>query len=189
MEMQYKITMLGGGGVGKSALTIMLVTDKFSDIYDPSVEDSYRKLTTVDGEGAQIDILDTAGQEEFVVMHDEWIRAGEGFLLVYSISSRTSFEVVKYFRDKVMRTKETVKPPMVLAGNKCDLPESERSVTKQEGEALARSWGIPFYETSAKDRINTDECFHQLVREIKRSRGSRTSKVKKDKGDKGCMIL
>lgn len=63
--------MLGGGGVGKSALTIRLVTDNFLDEYDPTIEDSYRKTCMIDQEMAMLEILDTAGQEEFSSMQDQ----------------------------------------------------------------------------------------------------------------------
>eukprot|EP00490_Sorites_sp_Unknown_P002761 CAMPEP_0114656540 /NCGR_PEP_ID=MMETSP0191-20121206/12498_1 /TAXON_ID=126664 /ORGANISM="Sorites sp." /LENGTH=98 /DNA_ID=CAMNT_0001873961 /DNA_START=92 /DNA_END=384 /DNA_ORIENTATION=+ len=87
-DQDYKIVVLGGGGVGKSALTIRLVTDNFLDEYDPTIEDSYRKQVMIDDKPALLDILDTAGQEEFSSMQDQWMREGKGFLLVYSITSR-----------------------------------------------------------------------------------------------------
>jgi GTPase KRas protein len=83
--LEYKLVVLGGGGVGKSALTIRLVTDNFLDEYDPTIEDSYRKQVMIDDETALLDILDTAGQEEFSSMQDQWMRDGQGFLLVYNI--------------------------------------------------------------------------------------------------------
>eukprot|EP01084_Bolivina_argentea_P056829 103936_1 len=89
---EYKIVVLGGGGVGKSALTIRLVTDNFLDEYDPTIEDSYRKQVEIDNRPALLDILDTAGQEEFSSMQDQWMREGKGFLLVYSITSTATFD-------------------------------------------------------------------------------------------------
>eukprot|EP00456_Euglypha_rotunda_P009482 TRINITY_DN1213_c2_g3_i1.p1 TRINITY_DN1213_c2_g3~~TRINITY_DN1213_c2_g3_i1.p1 ORF type:complete len:102 (-),score=33.59 TRINITY_DN1213_c2_g3_i1:24-329(-) len=74
---EYKLVVLGGGGVGKSALTIRLVTDNFLDEYDPTIEDSYRKQVMIDDETALLDILDTAGQEEFSSMQDQWMRDGK----------------------------------------------------------------------------------------------------------------
>merc|ERR1712113_830636 len=113
---EYKIVVLGGGGVGKSALTIRLVTDNFLDEYDPTIEDSYRKQVSIDGKPALLDILDTAGQEEFSSMQDQWMREGKGFLLVYSIVSRQSFDEVSMLRDKILRTKDTDDVPIVLCG-------------------------------------------------------------------------
>jgi small GTP-binding protein len=62
---EYKLVVVGGGGVGKSALTIQLINHHFMDEYDPTIEDSYRKQVEIDQETCLLDILDTAGQEEF----------------------------------------------------------------------------------------------------------------------------
>merc|ERR1712217_851462 len=106
--------VLGGGGVGKSALTIRLVTDNFLDEYDPTIEDSYRKQVEIDGQTALLDILDTAGQEEFASMQDQWMREGKGFLLVYNITPRTTFTEIRSLREEILRAKEASSVPMVL---------------------------------------------------------------------------
>jgi small GTP-binding protein len=62
---EYKLVVVGTGGVGKSALTIQLINHMFMDDYDPTIEDSYRKQVEIDGTTCLLDILDTAGQEEF----------------------------------------------------------------------------------------------------------------------------
>ncbi|CEO97156.1 Ras family [Plasmodiophora brassicae] len=166
-NLEYRIVVLGGGGVGKSALTIRLVTDNFLDEYDPTIEDSYRKQVMVDDETALLDILDTAGQEEFSSMQDQWMRDGKGFLLVYNITARNTFDEVSGLYDKILRSKDQEKVPIVLCGNKCDLV-NDREVQTSEGEELAAQWGCPFFETSAKEKINNEECFFQVVREIRK---------------------
>jgi len=55
---EYKIVVVGSGGVGKSALTIQLVQNHFIDEYDPTIEDSYRRQVAVDGDICLLDILD-----------------------------------------------------------------------------------------------------------------------------------
>ena len=164
----YKVVVLGSGGVGKSALTIRFVTDNFLDDYDPTIEDSYRKQINVDDECARLDILDTAGQEEYSSMQDQWIRDGKGFLLVYAINQRSSFEEINMIRDKILRSKDTDNVPIVLVGNKCDLAD-ERQVTQDEAKELANSWKCQFIEASAREKINSDEIFLQVVREIRTS--------------------
>lgn len=165
---EYRLVVVGGGGVGKSSMTIQFVQSHFVEIYDPTIEDSYRKQVGIDGEVALLDILDTAGQEEYNAMRDSYMRGGQGFLLVYSITSRTSFEETAQFREQILRVKDADKVPMVLIANKSDM-EEDRQVHKDEGVDLARAWGIPFFETSAKIRLNIDESFSELVREIRRS--------------------
>jgi len=167
-NLEYKIVVLGGGGVGKSALTIRLVTDNFLDEYDPTIEDSYRKQVMIDDETALLDILDTAGQEEFSSMQDQWMRDGKGFLLVYNIISRPTFDEVSLLHEKILRTKDCDRVPMVLVGNKCDLKD-ERQVEYNEGAELAKKWNCQFFETSAKIKLNNEACFFELVREIRRA--------------------
>ncbi|KDO19758.1 hypothetical protein SPRG_15092 [Saprolegnia parasitica CBS 223.65] len=156
---EYKLVVLGSGGVGKSALVIRLVTDNFLEDYDPTIEDSYRKQVVIDQKQALLDILDTAGQEEYTTMQDQWMREGKGFLLVYSITSRTTFDEIKTFKDKILRAKDTNRVSMVLVGNKCDL-ERNRDVSFAEGQALAREWGWSLHG-------DNEDCFFQVVREIR----------------------
>jgi len=183
---EYKLVIVGGGGVGKSALTIQLIQNHFIDEYDPTIEDSYRKQVTIDEETCLLDILDTAGQEEYSAMRDQYMRTGQGFILVYAITSRSSFDEISSFRDQILRVKDRDKVPMVLSGNKCDL-ESERQVTSNEGSDLAKSFGCPFLETSAKTRINVEESFFSLVREIRKESGGAEGAKKQKKSGGGKL--
>ena len=186
-KLEHKLVVLGGGGVGKSALTIRLVTDNFLEEYDPTIEDSYRKEVMVDESCALLDILDTAGQEEYSSMQDQWMREGKGFLLVYSITSQNTYDEITLFKDKILRAKDMDKVPMVLVGNKCDL-ENEREVSTEQGKKLAIEWGCPYMEVSAKERIRNDECFHEVVREIRRMEVKIEGKKPKTKKP-FCVVL
>ncbi len=92
--------------------------------------DSYRKQCMIDDEVALLDVLDTAGQEEYSAMREQYMRTGEGFLLVYSIASRQTFEEIVTFQNQILRVKDKDYFPMIVVGNKCDL-EGERQVAKQ----------------------------------------------------------
>jgi GTPase KRas protein len=165
---EYKLVVVGGGGVGKSALTIQMVQSHFVDEYDPTIEDSYRKNCLIDSEPALLDVLDTAGQEEYSAMREQYMRTGEGFLLVYSITSRSSFEEIVTFYKQILRVKDKDSFPVVLVGNKCDLGETERAVSLEEGRSLARQFGnCKFMETSAKQRVNVEDAFYELVRQVR----------------------
>lgn len=165
MLKEYKIVVVGGGGVGKSALTIQLIQSHFVDEYDPTIEDSYRKQCTVDNEQVVLDILDTAGQEEYLAMREQYMRTGEGFLLVYAINSKNSLDELQVFYEQIQRVKDSDNVVVLVVGNKSDL-ESERQVSYEEGLAFARLLSCPFMETSAKQRINVEEAFYGLVRSI-----------------------
>lgn len=151
--------------------------------------DSYRKQCVIDDEVALLDVLDTAGQEEYSAMREQYMRTGEGFLLVYSITSRQSFEEILTFEQQILRVKDKDYFPMIVVGNKADL-EGEREVSTEgslhshlridvpfsspqltqqtEGQQLAKQFGCKFVETSAKSRKNVDQAFFDIVREIRR---------------------
>ncbi|GAA5796890.1 RAP1A, member of ras oncogene family [Helicostylum pulchrum] len=165
---EYKLVVLGSGGVGKSALTVQFVQSIFVEKYDPTIEDSYRKQVEVDGQQCMLEILDTAGTEQFTAMRDLYMKNGQGFLLVFSITSSVTLTDLYDLRDQILRVKDGENVPMVLVGNKCDL-EEERMVSREQSMELSQQWGgKPFYETSARFKINVDQVFYDLVRQINR---------------------
>ena len=189
---QYRIAVFGGGAVGKTSLTTRLIIGKFGDHYDPTLGDECLKDVTADETDMRLEIFDTAGREEFSSVQEEWMRSGDGFLIVYSITSRQTFEEVELIRDKISRAKDEdiEKIPIVIVGNKCDL-EEQRQVKKEEGFQFAKENYLPFFETSAKEGINNDECFYEVAREIRRiEQMLPTPRHKKEKKQKNyCMIL
>jgi small GTP-binding protein len=183
---EYKIVVLGSGGVGKSALTVQFVQGIFVEKYDPTIEDSYRKQVEVDGQQCMLEILDTAGTEQFTAMRDLYMKNGQGFVLVYSITAQSTFNDLTDLREQILRVKDTDDVPLVLVGNKCDL-EDERVVGKEKGQGLAKVFSnCTFLETSAKNKVNVNEIFYDLVRQINRKNpdGPRKSKQKG-----GCLLL
>ena len=166
---EYKLVVMGSGGVGKSSLTNQFVQGVFTDKYDPTIEDSYKKEIEVDGQKCKVEILDTAGTEQFIALRDSYMKNGQGFLLVYSITSQATLNDLNELYDQIVRVKETRDAPIILVGNKCDL-DSERVVSKDQGQYLAQQFKCPFLETSAKDKINVTDIFHKLVRRINSSR-------------------
>ncbi|XP_035309618.1 GTPase KRas-like isoform X2 [Cricetulus griseus] len=186
---EYKLVVVGADGVGKSALTIQLIQNHFVDVYDPTIEDSYRKQVVIDGETCLLDILDTAGQEEYSAMRDQYMRTGEGFLCVFAMNNTKSFEAIHHYREQIKRAKDSEDVPMVLVGNKCDLPS--RTVDTNQAQDLAGSYGIPFIETSAKTRQRVEDAFYTLVREIRnhKEKMSKDGKKKKKKSKTKCITM
>jgi GTPase KRas protein len=168
---EFKIAMIGGGGVGKSALTVMFVQNTFLEEYDPTIEDSYKKNVLIDGEWANLSILDTAGQEEYRALRDQHFRQSDGFIFVYSIIQRKTIDEVLDMHDQMLRVKDLPADtiPTVLVGNKLDLDE-DREIPTEVGIKVAKklSSSVPFLECSAKTRENVDEMFAQMVRELRR---------------------
>eukprot|EP00026_Physarum_polycephalum_P015335 Phypoly_transcript_15986.p1 GENE.Phypoly_transcript_15986~~Phypoly_transcript_15986.p1 ORF type:complete len:134 (+),score=21.76 Phypoly_transcript_15986:364-765(+) len=112
-----------------------------------------------------LEILDTAGTEQFTAMRDLYMKNGQGFILVYSIIANSTFSDLDDLKNQICRVKDRDDVPMVLVGNKCDL-EAQRQVATSRGEALAQKFDCAFLEASAKERINVDQVFYDLVRQI-----------------------
>jgi len=167
LNQAYKIVVVGGGGVGKSAITIQFIQSYFVTDYDPTIEDSYTKQCVIDDTVAKLDILDTAGQEEFSAMREQYMRSGEGFLLVFSLADRNSYEEIYKFHKQVLRVKDRDEFPMLVVANKADL-EKNRQVSRPECENMAKQLKTPFIECSAKNRMNVDQAFYELVRLIRK---------------------
>eukprot|EP01099_Mayorella_cantabrigiensis_P000535 TRINITY_DN1242_c0_g1_i3.p1 TRINITY_DN1242_c0_g1~~TRINITY_DN1242_c0_g1_i3.p1 ORF type:complete len:218 (-),score=74.65 TRINITY_DN1242_c0_g1_i3:210-863(-) len=176
MVKELKLVVLGSGGVGKSAITVQFVQGVFVEKYDPTIEDSYRKNVEVDGQQYLLEILDTAGTEQFTAMRDLYMKDGQGFVLAYSIIAQSTFSDLQDIHDQIVRVKDREDFPMVLCGNKCDL-EEQRVISKQEGQDLAKKFGnCSFIEASAKTTTNIKEIFYDLVRQIEKDAAKNNAK-------------
>mmetsp|Transcript_38128 Transcript_38128/g.51593 ORF Transcript_38128/g.51593 Transcript_38128/m.51593 type:complete len:224 (-) Transcript_38128:182-853(-) len=160
-----KICVVGKGGVGKSAMTLRFVRDGWVDYYDPTFADSYTKLVELDGEVVQVEVLDTAGQEAYEALQDQWFVAGHGFILVYSIVDDQTLDDLHDIRDRILEANPNPEVPMILVGNKLDLKD-DRIVSYSEGKALAQSFDTHFSEISAKDNVGVTNAFEEIIRRV-----------------------
>ena len=94
-EVEIKLVILGKSLVGKSALTYRFINDQFPTEHDTTIEDQYKIKMNIDGFNCHIEILDTAGQDDYQSMLETWINFGSGFLLVYSIDDMESYYEAK----------------------------------------------------------------------------------------------
>ncbi|EFE37315.1 hypothetical protein TRV_08011 [Trichophyton verrucosum HKI 0517] len=240
---EYHIVVLGAGGVGKSCLTgkslagfiqslfwcllfaltarpAQFVQNIWIESYDPTIEDSYRKVLAVDvsvslfsysptseypliffpyigtamssrnlGRNNSVSLI-TSNLPDSIPGHPQtnklnysrheqlathkahpfsrelYMKQGEGFLLVFSITSMSSLNELQELREQIIRIKDDEKVPIVIVGNKSDL-EEDRAVSRSRAFALSQQWGnAPYYETSARRRANVDEAFIDLCRQI-----------------------
>lgn len=119
-----------------------------------------------------LDILDTAGQEEYAALRDQYMMTGEGFILAFSLIDRTTFDELVPLHNQILKVKGSSSIPIVLVGNKLDLATKEpgkRAVTPAEIQKIAAEWGVQHFETSAKDGTNVDDCWRTLVRQVRKS--------------------
>ena len=164
-DKQYKVVMLGSGAVGKSAITVQMVSGHFLSSYDPTIEDSYRTTINVNNKDIILNIIDTAGQEEFYALRDQYMRSGDGYIIVFSITSITSFLEVNAIKEQlniVLDADNNTLIPIILVGNKCDL-EEYRQVQSSDAQRLAEEWRVKYFETSAKNKTNINRIFEELI--------------------------
>ncbi|KAH9028506.1 P-loop containing nucleoside triphosphate hydrolase protein [Lactarius hengduanensis] len=173
---EFNAVVLGAGGVGKSALTVRFMRGEFVENYDPTIQEEYRRSIEVDGELTWLEVLDTAGAEQFTALNELYITSGRGFILVFSLTLEASL------REGI---------PMVLVGTKLDLT-NEREVSSATLRELATRWKIPVYETSAKRDWDVREAFEDLVRQMREYYPVEPPKKKKKRGLRGkspCIMM
>ena len=124
------------------------------------------------------------------------MRGGEGFILVYTVTEKRSFQEVRRFKEMIDRVRNYEKVPIVIAANKKDL-EHKRQVSTKEGETMAKEFDCPFFETSAALRHNVDETFEEIVRCIRQkeredyfaSSGGKAQNAKKSSSGGASKLL
>jgi small GTP-binding protein len=164
---RVKILLLGDSGVGKSSLILRWTMDKFSPTLVGTVGVNFKtkKVNVVDDEQVLVQVWDTAGQEQFHKITTSYYKGANGIMLVYDVSDRQSMENVEYWV-KNIKSHATDSVQVVLVGNKSDLrtPESiDRCSDPDVGKKFSVKYGVPYFETSAKESINVDEAFMTVV--------------------------
>jgi GTPase KRas len=136
----------------------------------------------IDGDAVVLDLLDSAGQEEFSAVRDEYMRDGQGFLMCYSVTSKTSFEVMHGLCEQLLRARDVddmrnAKFAVMIVGNKSDMDDKYRQVSGEEGTMYADKHGYMFIEASAKLDINVGDAFFQVARGVRQALGADISVV------------
>lgn len=165
--------MLGDSGVGKSSLIIRWTADTFSTdlVGTVGVNFKTRKVTVLE-ESIQVQVWDTAGQEQFHKITTSYYKGANGIMLVYDVSDKRSVDNVEYWvRNIKSHASDCVQ--VALIGNKVDLRlvDPTRCVETSHGLNFSAKFGVPYFETSAKDSTNVEEAFHTLITNILSSDG------------------
>lgn len=160
----------------------------FTETYDPTLEDSYRRQCVIDGIPSHLEILDTAGQEEYGALREQWIRQNELFVIVYDVTRRSSFEATEKLFHEVLDVKRKLDAShfspslIILVGNKSDL-DNRRLVGTTEGHNLAKKLGCGFIETSAKLGTNVETAFFTVVRADRKLRQEKMDEENKGRNE------
>jgi Ras family protein len=183
-----KIAVLGSRSVGKSSLVIQFIENHFVEPYYPTIENTFSKGVLYKGVEYDCDIIDTAGQDEYSILNSKHAIGIHGYVLVYSVTSRRSFDMIKIVYDKIIDFCGKNDIPCVIVGAKTDLQSSpnSRQVQPNEGEELAKSNKAAWVETSAKNNVNVGKVFELCLAEIeKRSPHGQTDQPEASK----CIVM
>jgi len=170
LRKQRNIVLLGYSMVGKTAICTRFVNDRFRDAYEPTYEKAFSKVLSVGGQEVECVIKDTQGLNDQEIFRNEYGLGYHGYVLVYSIASKSSLEILDGINAKLLDLTGNAKVPRLLVGAKADLGRSE--VSTAEAKAAAARWGIDFVECSAKFNHNIDLLFDTILREVDSSADS-----------------
>ena len=163
---RYRVVVMGAAEVGKTSIITQFLFDKFVAKYKATVEDLYKEDYIMDGMNVTMDFLDTAGSYAFPAMQKLYISTADAFILVYSVNNKESFAEVKKLRDEIMADRKDTMTPIVIVGNKTDLPD--RKVTREMAETTVNiDWGNGYIEASAKDNDNVTAIFREVLYQAK----------------------
>lgn len=162
-----KLAVLGSRSVGKSSLVIQFIDNQFVESYYPTIEATFTKSVKYKGTEYDCEVIDTAGQDEFSILNSKHAIGIHGYVLVYSVTSKASFDMIQIVYEKIIGFCGVTDLPCVVVGSKVDL-ESNRQVTPQEGKKLAAEMNAAWVETSAKSNLNVGKVFELCLAEIEK---------------------
>ena len=163
----YKVLLLGDSTVGKTCFLLRYCDKTFQEAHLSTIGLDYRlkTMTLQSGKNIKLQIWDTAGQDRFRAITKNYYKGANGIILIYDVTNRQSYENVKNW---ITQIREEANPNVViyLAGNKVDVSEEEKVVKTEEGKKIAEEFNLPLYETSAKNGININRIFEELVEKV-----------------------
>ena len=166
-ELVYKVLLLGDSSVGKTCFLLRYCDKSFQEAHLSTIGLDYRlkSMTLQNDKNIKLQIWDTAGQDRFRAITKNYYKGANGIILIYDVTNKQSYENVKNWLTQI---KEEANPNVIiyLAGNKIDVEEDQRVITTEDGQKIADEYKLPFKETSAKNGINVNEIFQELVEKI-----------------------
>ena len=162
----YKVLLLGDTTVGKTCFLLKYTDKIFQDVHITTIGLDYRlkTMTLKSGKNVKLQIWDTAGQDRFKAITKNYYKGANGIILIYDVTNTKTYDNIKIWISQI-REEATPNVVVYLCGNKIDMKDY-RSVSTEEGKKLSEEFGLPFNETSAKDGININETFEDLVERI-----------------------
>ena len=164
-EHSFKILLLGDTSVGKTCFLKRYTDDTFQDAYLSTIgfDFKFKMVELKNGKKVKVQLWDTAGQERFRTIAKSYYKGAHGIILVYDVTNQKSFDNIKNWVNQI-KEEASSKVCIILIANKID--SDERVVSKEDGVALAKNYGLKIYEASAKENINVTEAFQDLIESI-----------------------
>ncbi|KAF9482427.1 hypothetical protein BDN70DRAFT_874960 [Pholiota conissans] len=186
-----KIVVMGSRSVGKSSIVKQFIENHFIDAYHPTIELEFSKVVNFRGTDFECQIIDTAGQDEYTLINSKYVIGVHGYVLVYSVTSRNSFDMVQNVYNKILDFGGKPEVPCVIVGAKTDLESSSpsRQIEQTEGERLAKQNHAAWVETSAKDNVNISQVFELCIAEIEKRSDRNLKPAVKPAQDSGCQLM
>jgi len=189
-DLKFKIIVVGESRVGKTSLIKRYTKDQFGGVYLTTVGIDFQdKIIEIEDKKVKLQVWDTAGQERFRNVAKNYFQSSNGFLLVFDITDKESFQKLKDFWMEQLNMHAPKKAKSVLVGNKSDLA-GQRQVSIEEAEEFAKDNNLKYYEVSAKEGTKVVELFFYLANEIYQSHTyeefneNKTITLKKEKSKK-----
>ena len=178
---QFKIILIGDSSVGKTSIINRYIDNKFTNKFESTITvETKKKLYQIDNDNiAELNIWDTAGEEKFRTITNQFYKDTHGALIVYDITNKESFERINFWLKDLI----DFSPPDIiiyLIGNKIDL-EKKREVEFNEGKKYSEENNILFNEVSAKNGNNVSAIFDILSNKIFEKKKKEENNVNKYK--------
>ena len=180
-----KILIIGDSNVGKTSILLQYTSNFFQETHIATIGVEFKlKEIMLDNIEYKLNIWDTAGQERFKAITKSFFKAADGIVFVYDVTNKPSFENIKnWIKDAESKANDF---KIIIVGNKIDLNDS-REVSFEEGKNFAKKKNCPFFESSAKDKINIDEIFITLLEEILKAQKN-IKEEKKNEGENKIIL-
>ena len=189
LKVDFYITILRKGVVGKTSLINRFLNIEIPNNHNPTIEDTFKISKIINYEKLNLEILDTAGEKDYQNMFNSWVNKGDGFILVFAINDKESFDYLKNIKNKINEIKgENI--PIILVGNKIDLKD-EREINDKDVKELTKKWNVEFIECSAKENINCDVILSLIIlkwKNYEKNKNNNNNDKKKDKSNCDCFI-
>lgn len=178
------MAIVGSRSVGKSSLTVQFVDGHFVDSYYPTIENTFSKVIKYKNQDFATEIIDTAGQDEYTILNSKHFIGIHGYMIVYSVGSKQSFDMIRIIREKILNHLGADTVPLMIVGNKSDLRPEQRQVKPEDGKKLAEELHCGWTEASAKYKENIVKAFEGMIGEIEK--GQENGEVKEGKN---CAVM